>query len=230
MTPRRALALISAAALSLNTASALAADTIAVAGRLTDTDFYRLVSCAAPPGGACTHTPLRWMAERPIRVALRRIDPAYLGRRKARAEAAVTRALQELNAADAGFRLARVRAGEPAEIVVYFLGLDAGATIAGTGLNWVDGAEIGETTTRLAVEPGGAIIRGATIVVSTSLETSAYEAAMLSALTGAMGLTTAVEADAYEGTSALAHARRGATRLGPQDIAALRMHYAAPAR
>ena len=225
-----ALARVGAAALAVLPSAAQAEDPIAVAGRISDADFYRLVSCAAPPGGDCIRPALRWRVDRPIRVALRQIDPAYVGRRKYRAEAALTRALQELNAAGAGFRLARVGAGDPAEIEVFFLGLAAGAIIAGTGIGWVDGSEIGEISTRLAVAPGAETIDRAAIAVSTSLETSAYEAAILKALTGAMGLTTEVEGPAYDGLSALARGEHGVTRLGPPDIAALRRHYAASAR
>jgi len=226
----KALALAAVTAVALPASAMQAGDAVAVPGRLSDADFYRLVSCAAPPGGECTKPVLRWSAERPIRVALRQIDPAYLGRRKHRAEAALTRALQALNAADAGFRLARVGPTDRAEIAVYFLDLETGDTIAGTGIEGVDGAEIGATATRLQIEPDSERIRGAAIVVSTSLETSAFEAAMLKQMTRAMGLMTELDAPAYAGLSALAYATHTLTHLGLQDIAALRRHYAAPAR
>lgn len=224
----RVLAPVTAAFVSL-AATALADDTVVAApGRLTDDDFYRLVSCGAPPGGDCAHDPLRWQAERPIRVALRRIDPGFVGRQRPRAQAALTRALRELNAAGAAFHLARVGPADRAEIAVYFLDLDRGDTIAGTGIEWVDGATIDEIATLIAVDPGRTRILGATIVVATALETADFEAAMLTALTRAMGLTTQVDAPAYQGVSALAYGSRATTRLGPQDLVALRRHYPGP--
>lgn len=216
--------------LALTASATLAEDAIAVTGPLTDEDFYRLVSCAAPPGGACTGPVLRWDAERPIRASLRRIDPGYLGGRKYRAEAAFTRAVRELNAAGAGFRLARVAPDVPAEIGVYFLDLVDGAPIAGTGVDWVDGADVDRITTRVAVDPAGGLIRAAVIVASAALETTAYETAVLAQLTRAMGLMTAVASPAYRGVSVLADDPAGTTRLAPQDITALKRHYAADAQ
>ncbi len=224
--PVRILAVL----LALVAGGSRAQEAVAVSGRLSDADFYRLVSCAAPPGGACAAPALRWPAERPIRVALRRIDPAYVGRRKPRAEAALTQALRTLNAAGAGFRLARVGPADPAEIAVFFLDLAAGQPIAGTAIAWVDGQALDRVATLIAVDPDRTRIRGAVIVAGASLETAAYEAAMLKSLTRAMGLMTEIDGPVYAEVSVLARARPGATRLGPQDLAALRRHYAAPAR
>ncbi len=201
------------------------ADPLALPGRLSDADFYRAASCGAPPGEPCTGPLLRWNTEKPVRVALRPLAPAYAGRRKPRAEAALTRALQELNATGAGFRLTRVGARDLAEISVYFLGVAPGDTIAGTGIGWVDGAAIGEVSTRLAVDPETGRIRAAAVLVSTGLATAAYEAALLAALTGAMGLTAEISAPAYNGRSTLARQGTAPIRLAPQDAAALRLHY-----
>ncbi len=213
------------AALGAGLGSAAGAEPLALPGRVSDTDFYRAASCAAPPGGACTAPLLRWDTEKPIRVALRPLDPAYTGRRKPRAEAALTRAVQQLNGAGAGFHLAEVGPRNRAEISVHFLGVSPGGTVEGTGLGWADGAAIGEVSTRLAVDPETGRIHAAAVLVSTGLATAAYEAALLSALTGAMGLTTELRAPAYDGLSALARAGAAPTRLAPQDAAALRLHY-----
>lgn len=206
------------------------ADVVAASGKLTDEDFYRLVSCAAPPGGACARPALRWETDGAIRVALRRIDPVYVGRQRPRAEAALTRAIGELNAAGARFRLSRVPNHDRAEIVVYFLDLAPDTAIDGTGLGWVDGVAIDEVATLIAVDPEQTRILAAAIVVTTGLETKSFEAAILTALTRAMGLATEIDAPAYDGLSVLAHGSTAATRLGPQDLVALRRLYAAPPR
>lgn len=230
MSPGRGLSRALVLILALAAAGARADGAVAVAGPLSDDEFYRLVSCGAPPGGACAAPELRWTVDRPIRVSLRRIDPGFLGRRKFRAEAAFTLALRELNAAEAGFRLARVAPDVPAEIGVYFLDLAEGSAILGTGIDWVDGAGIDRITTRVAVDPAGGTIRAAAIVATTALETAAFETAMLAQLTRAMGLMTAVASPAYRGLSVLSDDPGGATRLAPQDIAALRRHYGAMPR
>jgi len=194
-------------------------------GRLSDEDFYRAVACAAPPGGDCQKPFVRWDASRPIRVALRRIDDAFLGRPKLRAGAALERALQALNGTEAGFRLARVEPGEPAEIEIFFLDIARGQPIAGTGIEGVDGARLGGASTRVLFNRETGFITRAAVVFSATLETRAYESAMIEELTQAMGLMTDIKGPAYEGVSVLSQDSNVATALGLQDIMALRRHY-----
>lgn len=216
---------LAALALALFPWPLAAQNTVAVPGQLTDEDFYRAVACAAPPGEACQTPLMRWDASRPIRVALRRVDDAYLGRPKLRANAALERARQALNGADAGFRLARVDEGANAEIEVYFLDRAAGETITGTGIAGVDGTTLGPASTRLLFNHDTGFIEHAVVVFSTSLETPAYESAMLEELTRAMGLITRIASPAYAGVSVLAEGAAAVTALGLQDIKALRRHY-----
>lgn len=202
-----------------------AQDYIEAPGRLSDEDFYRAVACAAPPGGDCQKPFVRWDASRPIRVALRQIDDAYLGRPKLRAGAALERALQALNGADAGFRLARVGSTDPAEIEIFFLDIERGQPIAGTGIKGVDGARLGGASTRVLFNHDSGFITRAAVVFSTTLETRAYESVMLEELTQSLGLMTDIKSPAYRGISVLDQETNAATDLAPQDITALRRHY-----
>lgn len=219
MRPVAPLAMLLASALP-----ALGQEVIAAPGRLSDNDFFRATACAAAPGGDCAHPFYRWDASRPIRVALRRIDPAYLGRPRLRAQAALERAIQAVNAADVGLRLAPVAADANAEIEIFFLDLAPGAAIAGTGIDGVDGARLGPASTRLEVAPDGGAISRAAIVFSTGVATEDYEARMLAELTQALGLTASLTGLAYQVSSVRAEPPR-ATRLGAQDIMALRRLY-----
>ena len=92
MSLRPALALV----FGLAAGSAAAQDAVEAPGMLTDYDFYQLVSCGAPMSEVCREPVVRWRLDGVVRVALRRIDRAYLGRKKLRAEAALTRAVQAL--------------------------------------------------------------------------------------------------------------------------------------
>jgi hypothetical protein len=215
-----------ALALALAAAPALAQDFVTAPGALSDDDFFRAVACAAPPGGACQKPFLRWQVEHPIRVALRVVDDAYLGRRKLRASAALTRALQALNAAGAGLRLVEVGTESPAEIEIFFLDLQKGERIAGTGLEGVDGAVLGDASTRVLVNRDTGAILHAAVVFSTSLRTRAYESVMLAELTQALGLMTDIRSPAYDGVSVLAQDSNAAKKLGVQDIMALQRLYA----
>ncbi len=218
----RALAL----ALALLAAPAAAQDYVDVPGLLSDEDFYRAVACGAPPGGDCQKPLVRWEASRPIRIALRRIDPVYLGRRQKVAEGAFKLGLRALNAIDAGFRLSQVPADATAEIEVYFLGIARGETIAGTGIAGIDGTPIGGASTRVLFNHETGYIERAVIVFSTTLTTAEFQPAMLEKLTQAMGLLTDIKSPAYDGVSVLAQESNGAKVLGLQDIMALKRHYA----
>lgn len=215
-----------ALALAVTALPAAAQDPVAAQGLLSDEDFYRAVACAAPPGGACQKPLLRWDASRPIRVALREIAPAYLGRRAKVAESAVTLAVRALNGADAGFRLAQVPPDAAAEIEIRFLGIAAGAAIAGTGIDAIDGTPIARASTRVQSDLDAETIERAVVLVSTSLDTPEFAPALLGELAQAMGLLTGLDSPAYAGLSVLAEDDYTADALGPQDIMALKRHYA----
>lgn len=211
--------------LALVATSARAQEFVEAPGLLGDDDFFRAVACAAPPGGDCTKPFVRWDASRPIRIALRGIDPAYLGRRAKVARSAFTLGVKALNDADAGFRLAAVPADEIAEIEVWFLGIARGEPIAGTGIEGVDGTPIGGASTRVLFNHDTGHIEHAVIVFSTSLTTPEFLPVMLEELTQAMGLMTDIKSPAYNGISVLAQDSNAAKALGFQDIMALKRLY-----
>lgn len=214
-------------ALTLIAAPLFAQEYVESAGVLTDDAFYRLVSCAAPPGGDCQKEEVRWMREnRPIRVSLRQIDPAYLGGKAKRAEAALVRAAQELNRIDAGFRIALVDEAAEAEIEVFFLDIERGQPIAGTGITGVDGSTLGGASTRvLFSRETGEILRVA-VVFSTTLGIQSYESVMLEELAQAMGLMTDIRNPYYDDKSIFSQDSNAMKTLGFQDEMALRRHYA----
>jgi hypothetical protein len=212
--------------LALVPVAGVAQGSVEARGILSDDDFYRLVACAASPGEACPAPMLRWEVNRPIRVALRRIDAAFIGRRAKVADAALALGLRQLNALKAGFRLARVPAGEIAEIEVFFLDIPPGTPISGTGIDGVDGMPLDGASAFVMADLESGHIEDAAIVVSSALETEAFGPAMLTQLFRAMGLTTRIAGSAYSGVSVLGEQDKTAKALGLQDIMALRRHYA----
>lgn len=209
---------------------ALAQEYVEATGLMHDEDFYRAVACGAPPGGACTKAMVKWDRASPIRVAVRQIDDAYLGGKKLRAAAALERAIQALNAADAGVRLAQVPPDAEAEIEIFLFDLERGAPIAGTGIDGVDGSPLGGASTRMVFERATGHIRRVAIVFSTTLDIRAYESVMLEELTQAMGLMTDIRNPYYDAISVFSQDANIAKRLGEQDIMALRRHYEADTR
>ena len=131
---------------------------------------------------------------RPIRVALRRIDPPISAAARPRADAALTRALQALNAGRGGLSARPGRPRRDRRDRGVLPRSAAGRRIAGTGIEGVDGGLLDGASTRVLFNPDTGFIERAAIVFSTSLETRAYEAAMLTELTQAMGLITEIDA------------------------------------
>jgi len=218
---RRALALAGAALLA---GGAAAQEFVVSDGALSDQDFYRLVACAAPPGGDCAKPMVRWVLDRPLRVAITRLDPAFLGGKAKRARAALVRAVQAVNAAGAGVRLIMVEPDDAPDIPVLFVDAEAGATLTATGIDGLDGQRIGGASTRVWYGADGQIRRAA-VLFSRSLSMRSYESAMLEELVQALGLLTDIRNPFYDSRSILSQDSNAKKTLGAQDIMALRRHY-----
>lgn len=217
---------VCAAALLLTGAlPALAEDFIETDGPLDDETFYRLVSCGAPPGGACTKPVLRWPTDRPLDVSLTRIDRAFLGGKQARAKASVTRALQYINEADIGLRLRPVPPGAEADIEIYFLDVSGTEVIEGSGIAGLDGTTLPGARVQVWGNIKSGTITRARIVFGTNLPRRQYESAMIEEMTQALGLLTDIRNPTYDGVSVFSQDSNEAKVLGPQDIMALRRHY-----
>lgn len=206
-------------------ATAAAQDYVTTQGMLTDDDFYRLVACAAPPGGACTKPVLRWPVGRPLRVGLERVDDAFLGGKQKRARAAIARAVQYINRIGTGITLERVAGGRDADIRVYLVDTDGERPIAGTGIRGLDGATVKGARVTVWARQGSDQIRAAQIVFGTRLHIRHYESAMIEEIAQALGLLTDIRNPAYEGVSIFSQDSNASKDLGAQDIMALMRHY-----
>ena len=206
-------------------ASGQADDFITTHGPLDDEAFYRLVACGAAPGGACTKPMMRWPTARPLRVAILRIDRAYLGGKQARARAALTRAVQYINAAGAGIALEETARVEDADIKIYFLETDEHTPVEDTGIEGIDGSTVSGARVMIWGDAARREILRARIVFGTRLDIRDYESAMLEEVTQALGLMTDIRNPLYDGVSVFAQDSNEAKQLGPQDIMALRRHY-----
>lgn len=193
-------------------------------GPLSDEDFYRLVACGARPGGGECRKPLiHWNRDGPIRVAIRRIDPAFLGGKRLRAFAAVERALQEINRVDTGLRLAEVADDATADVEIFFLDIERGDTVAGVDDD-IDGTTIGNASVRAVIDDENNIQR-AVILFSTTLDIRFYESVMLEELTQSLGLMTDIKNPYYDDKSIFSQDTSSMKTLGAQDRMALVRHY-----
>ena len=222
---RRSLLCLLLAGTVATTATAQESDFVTTDGKLSDEDFYRLVACGAAPGAECTKPLIRWRLQRPVRVSLARIDPAFLGGRQNRARAAITRAVQYLNEAEFGLQLEVVPPAAPADIRVFLVDTDGETAIAGSGEDWMDGLSVrGARVLVWADRERGEIARAA-VILGTRMQMRQYESAMIEEITQALGMLTDIRNPFYEGMSVFSQDSNDARRLGPQDIMALRRHY-----
>ncbi len=202
------------------------ADWLAVEGKLSDQDFYRLVSCGAPPGGPCALEPVAWPPERARRLAVALADPppGVPGEAVHRAARALDRAVAEINRAGAALRLARAPKGAPADVTVHLSPSREGEPIEGTGIPGVDGEVIGAALVTVWWDEAMGLT-DAVVVLAADLLPADVEPVLLEEMTQAMGLMTDIRSPAYEGVSVFSEDSNAATRLGPQDREALRLHY-----
>ena len=201
-----------------------AQDYIATTGPLADDDFYRLVACAAPPRGPCAKPSVRWPLGAQLKVAIARMDRAFLGRPQARARAALARAVQYLNATGANIRLVRSDSPATADIRLYFVDNDGRTPLLGKGIRGFEGAVVRGGAVRIWWDQAG-IIQGANIVFTRRLAIRDYESALLEELTQSLGLMTDIKNSHYNGLSIFAEDSNAAKQLAPQDKMALRRHY-----
>lgn len=213
---RLALALAACATLP-----AQAQDYVESVGALNDTDFYQLVACAAPVDAPCTKPFYKW--DRAIlTVGIVQRDAPFLGGKIKRADAAVVRAVQHLNAVNMGITL-RQSADSP-DIAIYLLDTARGEKISSKQGNPLNGHVMANAITTLDVD--GGLIKGASIAVSRTMRIRQYESVMLEEITQALGLITDISNPYYRSRSILSqNADNSLKILGDQDKIALIRHY-----
>tara|TARA_R110002020_G_scaffold52767_10_gene148074 strand:- start:13033 stop:13575 length:543 start_codon:yes stop_codon:yes gene_type:complete len=180
------------------------------------------VACAAPPEAACAKHFYRW-DKTTLTVGIIERDRAFLGGKLKRAEAALVRALQHLNATGAGLTLSITE--ETPDIAIHLLDVSRGQTIPTGSL--LRGKTMANAITALEVE--GSTITGAAIGFSNTIPIRQYESVMLEEITQALGLITDIRNLYYQSRSILSQdADNSLKTLGEQDRMALIRHYPPP--
>ena len=196
---------------------------IAVNRELTDQEFYRLVSCAAPPGGACSKPLVYWPEDRRrgLRAGIADIHPAFPSYKFDLVDRALDAAIEEINGVGAGLVVER-RFGAPFDIPIYLTDAPEGGLIAGTGNSQIDGTEI--AIGRVVLRSRGADIQEAVIALSLDIGRREIASVVLEELVQAMGLPTDIAGEAYS-SSIFSETSNSVVRLRGQDAEALRRHY-----
>ena len=139
MLRRLALALL----FCLASTAASAQEFIAVPDMISDEDFYRLVACAAPPGGTCAKPFIRWPMTRraDLRIGIADVAPSFPSYKLDLIDRAIDAAIAEINATGADVHLTRAYEGT-VDIPFYLIPTPQGARITGTSIAELDGSEM----------------------------------------------------------------------------------------
>lgn len=196
---------------------------VTVPRRISDEAFYRLVACAAPPGGACAKPEIRWSEERRVSltVGITVVAEDFPDYKFDLVDAAIDRAIAEINGAGAYLALERSYEGEP-DIAIFLLDTPQGGVISGTGNAGLDGEEL--AIGRVAIRSIGGEIQAATIAISRDIQRREIASVMLEEIVQALGLTTDVQSPAYP-DSIFNENSNAVVWLRGQDAEALRRHY-----
>lgn len=202
---------------------AAAQEFVTVPRRLSDEAFYRLVACAAPPGGDCAKPEIRWSEERRVSltVGITMIDPAFPSYKLDLVDAAIDRAIAEINAVGAYLALERSYEDNP-DIALYLLDTPQNGIIGGTGNAQLDGEEL--AIGRVAIRSLGGEIEEAAIAISRDIQRREIASVVLEEIVQALGLATDVQSPAY-GDSIFNEDANSVVWLRGQDAEALRRHY-----
>lgn len=219
MLRRLALALL----FCLASTAASAQEFIAVPDMISDEDFYRLVACAAPPGGTCAKPFIRWPITRraDLRIGIADVAPSFPSYKLDLIDRAIDAAIAEINATGADVHLTRAYEGT-VDIPFYLIPTPQGARITGTSIAELDGSEM--AIARVALRPRGGTILSAAIAISQDIRRREIASVVLEELVQALGLPTDIDSPGYT-RSIFSEADNATVRLRGQDAAALRRHY-----
>ena len=207
----------------LSPVTATAQEFITIPARVSDEAFYRLVACAAPPGGACAKPEIRWSEARrlTLSVGITQIGAGFPNYKLHLVDAALDAAIDEINSAGAYLLLERVYEGTP-DISIYLVDTPQGGTITGTGNPEMDGEPM--AVGRVAIRSVGGEIQEAAIALSRDIRRREVASVVLEELVQAMGLPTDVQSPAYA-NSIFSEDSNSVVWLRGQDAEALRRHY-----
>jgi len=212
-----------ALSLALAASGAAGQEYVRVPTLISDEDFYRLVACAAPPGGACAKPMIRWPEARRLRlrVGIVGIAESFPSYKLDLVDRAIDHAIAEINGSGAALFLTRAYEGE-VDVPLFLVDTPQGGTIGGTSLSDLDGSEI--AIARVVMRSRGDEILTTAIAISQDIRRREITSVVLEEIVQAMGLPTDVDGPAYE-DSLFSEYRNAAVWLRGQDAAALRRHY-----
>lgn len=218
--------MIRTVAFALLTSPLAAQEYIVTDGRLSDADFYSLVSCAAIPGQGCNDPVVHWK-QPVVTVTFAPVPLAYPDDLAREMDRVLNTTITQINAAAPGLNLRRVSKSSDADVTMFLQPIRAGDAIRDTGYPDMDGTPIGAALVQIYWD-GDLSLSEALIVFAGDIPLDQAGPIMLEELTQAMGLMTDIRNPYYETRSVFSEDSNTVAKLGVQDRIALGLHY--PAR
>lgn len=198
-----------------------AQDFVVTKGKLSDQSFYRLIACAAPPGGQCQRKLLKWK-KRELTVAFVTIDDGLSARWKAASNTALQNAIREINGVGAGIRLVAAT-GSKADIRVHLVARERIEQRA--GVRNMDELLRSSAVGMARVHTSGSVIKRADVFITTGNRERDLPSVMLEEVIQSLGLLTDIHNRRYHNKSIFSETGSRTKRLKGQDAKVLRMHY-----
>lgn len=199
-----------------------AGDGVASVGKLSNRDFFRLVTCGAPPGGECRGPLVKW-AKRELTLGLAPAHRRYPQEMAAKVSAELDRAIAEINAAGANLRITRDDSLDAPDIIVSLPALSEGMRTRKVP-RIPNGQEIGVGFMWLWWDDRARITE-ASLLIADDITAEDLPSVVLEELFQCLGFLYDIENPAYEGVSIIAQDSNLTTTISGQDRMALRRLY-----
>ena len=200
-------------------------DYVKVYRKLSDTEFYRLVTCGAPPGGECRIKPAKWSSRDVANLTVRitKADNGFPRRGKKIAQTSVERAVREINNTGSSVKIKHIESGTP-DISIELVDTDERPIMPLTG-NWAQ--DVHRINVGAYYSPflkGNRIVK-CDIAVSNLLDHGVMHSIILEEMVQCLGLRFDVWGKAYRNRSIFSERSNRTKRLVKQDAAIIRLHY-----
>lgn len=225
---RAFLAVLAVAGLAaVSSAPVVAQDYVITKGKLSDRDFYRLIACAAPPGGQCQKPALKWPASKANRltIGLIRIDEGFPQRNVGGVQAALANTIQQINSVGAGVRLLQISSGKPDISIVLSPTLENLSGRKSSKFSDLIDSFAATAMARVFTKPNSATIQRAEVVITGKVPRSDLKSVVLEEVVQSLGLMTDIHNKYYNRRSIFSEVGSRVTRLKGQDAKAVLFHY-----
>lgn len=196
-------------------------------GKLSDQDFYRLVSCGAWPGGKCQFAPFRWgeVKRSKITLAIVEVEDGFPSRMRRQIDKAINRAIAEINNVGSAVRIVRTDSKKPdIRVTLTVDALKTKMRKPGSLTQHVI-ANGAIAMVRFYPKKGTRRIEKADVYYTTEIGGWNLRSTVLEEIIQGLGLPMDIHNRYYEGKSIFSETKGGVKKLRGQDAKVLLYHY-----